>query len=353
MAHQATMVLDFQYGSTGKGLIAGWLAKRGKFDTAVCAFATNAGHTYVDSERGMHVMTQQIPTALLASPHTKVGLIGPGALIHRETFLQEVNKYGHLLEGKKIMIHPHAAVVEDYHTQQEVEHGMTKIGSTAKGVGAAAIERIKRDPNNPNIAAARWQSDPEMMEYLTDTDSYQMALYEAENLIIEGAQGFGLSMYHGFYPYTTSRDVTPWQTAADCGLPFNIAPYIKIVGTMRTYPIRVNNRDGWSGPVYPDQSEVDWDVLASRGVVPELTTVTKLKRRIFTFSEMQSLEAAFHCGGYWETNVFLNFANYCADRTELESIIAKIEQPQYPVFNPPKVKWLGWGPDDSDVELVA
>ncbi len=67
MAHKIDMVLDFQYGSTGKGLIAGWLAKRGDYDTAICAFATNAGHTYIDVARGIHAMTQQLPTAITSS----------------------------------------------------------------------------------------------------------------------------------------------------------------------------------------------------------------------------------------------------------------------------------------------
>ena len=40
------IVIDLQYGSTGKGLIVGFLAEEHKYDTVVTAWAPNAGHTY-------------------------------------------------------------------------------------------------------------------------------------------------------------------------------------------------------------------------------------------------------------------------------------------------------------------
>jgi len=351
MTHRIDMVMDFQYGSTGKGLIAGYLAKREKYDTSICSFATNAGHTYIDKSRGISIMTQQLPTGGVVSPTVKQILIGPGALIHGKTLFKEITDNINLLKGKRILIHPHAAVVEDYHAFEEQESGMTKIGSTAKGVGAAMIERIRRDPNNPNVAANRFFTGP-LSQYVVTEETYRNALNDAEEVLIEGAQGFSLSMYHGQYPYTTSRDVTPWQIAADCALPYRWASYVKVIGTMRTFPIRVNNRDGSSGPCYPDQSELSWDSFSHLGVQPELTTVTKLKRRIFTFSQQQAAEAAFHCGGYWDTRIFLNFANYCTNDEEVRDIIRKIETPIRINMNPPKVIWLGYGADDSDVRGV-
>ena len=345
MAHNIHMVLDFQYGSTGKGLLAGYLAKRNDYDTAVCAFATNAGHTYIDSSRGIHVMTQQLPTAI-TSPTVKNVLIGPGSAIHIDTLRDEISRYAEHLKGKRIMIHPHAAVVEDYHADYEIKDGRTKMGSTAKGVGEAYIERIRRDVQNPNIIARRVSTQDPIYGMIVTPDEYRDALLTAQSIIVEGAQGFSLSMYHGQYPYTTSRDVTPWQVAADCGLPYRWAAYIKVFGTLRTYPIRVNNRDGSSGPHYDDQREISWSDI---GIKPELTTVTKLPRRIFTFSKKQLDEALFHCGGYWDTKLFLNFANYVKDPAQLRALIDEIEHPTVMNLNRPKVEWLGFGPDDSNV----
>lgn len=343
--HKAHMIIDLQFGSTGKGLIAGWLAKRQDYDTAVCSFATNAGHTYIDESRDLHVMTQQLPTGI-TSPTIKNILIGPGALIHVRTLLDEIGRYSRLLEGKRILIHPHAAIVTDHHAGIEKSQGYSKIGSTTKGVGESMIQRIRRDPLDMNIAA---EYRGVLYDMVVTKEEYMMALEEAESILIEGAQGFSLSMYHGFYPYTTSRDVTPWQIAADCGLPFKWASRINVVGTMRTFPIRVNNRDGSSGPGYNDQKERDWGDF---GIHPELTTVTKLPRRIFDFSLQQVIDSVWHCGQYYQTDIFLNFANYCRDKAELDRIINKIQFPHAPMMmNPARVMWLGFGPDDADVKM--
>lgn len=353
MTHKIDLILDLQYGSTGKGLIAGFLAKRGDYDTVVCAFATNAGHTYIDKAAGLHVMTQQLPTAAIVSKTVKTILLGPGSLIHAATLMNEIKQNKDHLIGKRIMIHPQAAVVENYHADTELAWGMAKIGSTTKGVGAAMIERIKRDPIHHNTVVNRWYEDSGGVgrsdnpgQYVVTEDEYRKALMDAENVIIEGAQGFGLSLYHGAYPYTTSRDVTPWQILADCGVPYKWAPHVHVIGSCRTYPIRVNNREGSSGPCYPDQEELSWDFFDDKGIAPELTTVTKLKRRIFTFSQQQIQDAVFHCGGYWNTRIFLNFANYCKTAAELNSIIAKIQSSS---LNPPQVAWLGFGADDADI----
>ena len=345
MVHKIDMVLDFQYGSTGKGLIAGYLAKRENYDTAICAFATNAGHTYIDEERGIHVMTQQLPTAI-TSPSVQTILIGPGSAIHLQTLREEIARYAVYLRGKRVLIHPHAAVVEDYHAEFEMSDGRTKMGSTAKGVGEAYIERIRRNPQNPNTIVRRVSTADSLHGMIATPEQYRDALAAAESIIVEGAQGYSLSMYHGQYPYTTSRDVTPWQVAADCGLPYKWASYIKVIGTLRTFPIRVSNRDGSSGPHYPDQVELQWEDI---GLEPELTTVTKLPRRIFSFSQQQMQEALFHCGGYWDTRLFLNFANYVTNKELLAEMIKMIESSTPMNMNHARVAWIGNGPDDKDV----
>ena len=352
MAHLIHMVMDGQWGSTGKGAIIGYLAKRGNYDTAICAFSVNAGHSTKDASIGLDVMVQQIPTAALCSETVKTVLIGPGSAIHAPTLMDEIEKYAHLLKGKRIMIHPHAIAIEEYHTQQEIDWGMAKIGSTVHGVGAAMIERVRRNPEDPVTVGSRWVGT-EMEQYVCTMEEYREAINAAEEVIIEGAQGFCLSIYHGAYPYTTSRDVTPWQIAADCGLPYSWASYIQIIVSLRCFPIRVNNRTGSSGPCYDDQLELAWEHFADLGVAPEITTVTKLQRRIFTFSRKQIMHAIHHIAGYWDTKVFLNFANYTHSEAELEEIIAKIETPEHGYINGPKVAWFGLGPDDADVVTRA
>jgi adenylosuccinate synthase len=338
------LVMDLQYGSTGKGLIAGWLAKRQPYTVAVCAFATNAGHTYIDESAGVHLMTQQLPTSIIC-PTVKYVLLGPGSAIHAETLIGELMRYAKYMNGKRLMIHPQAAVVESYHADFEVSDGRTKMGSTGKGIGEAYIERIRRRPDN-NTVGNRWRSNPYLGQFVVTEKEYQDVLEAATHqgvggVIVEGAQGFGLSLYHGQYPFVTSRDVTPWQVCADCAIPFRLATCVRVIGTLRTFPIRVNNRDGSSGPCYPDQEELRWDDI---GVDPELTTVTKLPRRIFSFSHDQLAHALFHCASL-RTELFLNFANYVKNEDDLADLVTDIEV-THPGVN---VRWLGYGPDDSDV----
>lgn len=143
MPHTVDMIIDMQFGSTGKGLLAGYLAKRKNYDTVVCSFAPNAGHTYKDKFRSLEVMTQQLPTGI-TSPTVKNVLIGPGALIDIDTLFAELDRYQTWLKGKRVMIHPHAAIVTQRHRDLEANGAYSNIGSTTKGVGEAMIDRIRR-----------------------------------------------------------------------------------------------------------------------------------------------------------------------------------------------------------------
>lgn len=337
---KADLTMDWAWGSCGKGGVSGYMALRRNYDAVVCSYGTQAGHSYNNAALGIRMMVQQLPVGII-SPTVKRVFIGPGALIHADVLRGELERYGHFLDGKQLLIHEHAAVVEDRHSQEEYAAGYTKIGSTAKGVGRAAIERIERNPDNPNCARHRW-AGTDLERYVVDRFEYDRHMADVDYLLIEGAQGFSLSSYHGDYPYCTSRDVTPWQIAADCALPWDLVGRIAVYGVVRTYPIRVNNRDGSSGPAYDGQRELSWEEV---GQQPELTTVTKLPRRIFEFSAAQLRHANTHCGD-GNSAVVLSFADYCQSFDELVGIMNSIEQVQ-------RLDALVFGPDDDDVLWIA
>ena len=339
----ATLICDLQFGSTGKGLIAGYLAERDEPDTLVTAWSANAGHTYINAagEKFVHTM---IPNGIV-SPKCRKVMIGPGSLLNPQNFLDEIDMNRKYLVNADILIHPNAGVINSEHRSEE-DKTMVAIGSTKKGCGAALIQKIKRDPKNTNVASECGL----IKHYVVRKDEYMNALMSSKNIQIEGAQGFSLSMHHGMYPYTTSRDVTPMQILADCAVP--ISYLSKVVGSMRTYPIRVANRFdkdgnqvGWSGPCYSDQIELDWNEI---GIEPELTTVTKLPRRIFSFSMQQIIEAVNYCE---PTEVFLNFANYCEGNTEILALIGAVNSigKNNPYINSKIVKYIGFGPTINDV----
>jgi len=312
---KGNLIIDLQYGSTGKGLIAGYLAQTRRPDTVATAWAANAGHTFIDGAGRSYIHTMLANGVV--SPNLRRLLIGPGSLLNPAALRAELEACRDHLRDVDILIHPHAAVITQEH--RDLEAGpMTKIGSTKKGVGEAMIERIRRDPDKHNTAWSALRGVHPDIEAaglafaVASAETYANAWDVAREVQIEGAQGYSLSLYHGFYPYCTSRDVSTHQVLADVGIPARAARQLRVVGCARTYPIRVANRFdeagnqvGFSGPCYPDQVELDW--LRDLGREPELTTVTKLPRRIFTMSQVQLAEAVRACG---VDDVFLNFCNY-------------------------------------------
>lgn len=306
------IVVDLQFGSTGKGLLAGYLAEKNEPDTLVTAWGPNAGHTYINAA-GRKMINIALPNGIV-SPNLKTILLGPGSVINPQQLMMEMENYADLLHGVEICIHQNAAVVTEEHRAEEAG-GMVGIGSTMKGVGAATIHKIKRQPMSNITAGVALRGTP-LEGMVVNGFEYDTFIDQAEVMQIEGAQGYSLGMNSGFYPYTTSRECTVAQVLSDCLIPLGVVRHpdidCEVWGAARTYPIRVANRYdkdgnqiGWSGPCYPDQIELDW--REDLGMEPELTTVTKLPRRIFTFSHQQ-IQDAVRANGV--DKVFMNFMNY-------------------------------------------
>ena len=77
-----------------------------------------------------------------------------------------------------------------------------------------------------------------------------------ERLVLEGTQGFGLSLVHSsYYPFVTSRDTTAAAFVSEAG--FSPLDVDEIVLVIRAFPIRVG---GNSGPL---PNEIDWHTLST------------------------------------------------------------------------------------------
>lgn len=305
---KALMILDMQFGSTGKGQVAGTVGRVWEPDTAICANGPNAGHTYIWNEKdhptfkgNMRVMHTVMPVAAVL-PSVKTICIGPGAVIDLDRLAVELVQAAPLLLGKRLIIHPNASIVSQDH--RDAEKSLVTIGSTMKGTAEASIAKLRREPATSPLARYRLIHIQDTigtalhmagMSWLCSYDVYDQALDQSEKILIEGAQGHSLSIHSPFYPHTTSRDVSQAQVWADCRMPAMSGYQLFTLGVCRTYPIRVANRVdergvqvGYSGDCYSDQREITWESL---GRTPELTTVTRLPRRIFTFSHKQLRDA--------------------------------------------------------------
>ena len=185
-------------------------------------------------------------------------------------------------------------------------------------------------------------------------------LMNGSSVLVEVPQGHGLSLNGKFYPHCTSRDCTVMQAASDAAIhPSFVGPVMLV---LRTFPIRVGNlmeippegkswdasmEWGKSGDCYPDQKELTWDEL---GVEPEITTVTKRVRRVFTFSQQQLIEAM---SASRPTHIFLSHVDYLRDPTmygwPFERYIYKIKHTAQALHLPrPAIYWSD-GPSTDDV----
>lgn len=339
-------IIDMQYGSTGKGLIAGYMAATRGPDVGVSAFGPNAGHTYID-HTGTYIHTM-LPMAVF-SPQIEKILIGPGSVLDLEALKTEVSIFAARNKKHfKIYIHPNTPILQNHHKYEEEK--FVAIGSTMKGTAACVIEKMLRSTavGSRIIASQYHGAEPGLWFTVAGVDvvvcshkQYQNTLMDASLIQVEGAQGHSLSIHGPFYPFCTSRDVSAHQLLADCAVPYGID--FKIVGTMRTYPIRVANRYasdgveiGYSGSCYSDQREMEWDEI---GVVAEKTTVTKLPRRLFSFSMDQILDAKKQNK---VEEVFLNFCNYLTSQ-EMKVLLDRLADAGV------HVDFLGYGPTKEDI----
>lgn len=344
-----TAIVDLQFGSTGKGLIAGYLSQKKDFDLVVSANMPNAGHTFVDSN-GKAWVNKVLPSGVY-SKSLKYICLGPGAIFNPIQLQKEVLELRERDINAHIIIHPAAALVNGEHREAE-QNGLSHIASTMQGSMEAMIHKMRRDGLDTNIA-----SDPRNKAVIAGAGA--VVSYEewmgitnaAQNILMEGSQGYSLGINAGFYPYCTSRDCTVWRLLADCGL--TVTESMRVIGSARLHPIRVGNTpDGYSGKCYPDQTETTWEKL---GVPAEYTTVTKRERRVFTFSETQ-VQAAIIANRV--DDVFLNFCNYnTREAFRVMNIINSWKQrvqvmrgtPDWLMATAPLVRYMGFGPQAEDI----
>lgn len=291
MKGKVTVVIGGQFGSEAKGKVVSFLAN--EFDIAVRTGAPNAGHT-VFREKEVYRL-QQIP-ATFANERC-VLCIGAGALIDPDILRREIEYTG---AKDRLFIDPQAGIIEEKHLLQEGDL-VQNIGSTGKGCGAALVDRI-------------WRKDFNLAkDVLKDFQIADIAgilnqgIDDGKNVLVEGTQGFGLSLYHGTYPFVTSRDTTAANFLAEVGISPRLVDEIILV--IRTYPIRVA---GNSGPL---PNEISWGELSNRigKKVEERTTVTGKVRRIAEF-DIGIVKKAILVNR--PTQIALQFLNYLFPKDE-------------------------------------
>lgn len=299
-----TFVVGMQFGSEAKGSIVQHLAPG--VSNAVRTGAVNAGHTvYVASEK---FVNRQLPSAW-QNRQTNL-ILGAGTLISPHVLLEEIERCeaaGYLVKNR-LYIDGNAHIITEKHIEEEAEGNLgERIGSTSargrEGIAVAMAHKVLRMEDCVQVK----DYEP-LKQYATDTVTMvNEELEGGADVLVEGTQGYGLSIDHGYFPYVTSRNATVSAFADSVGVQ---PEYFQtnVIGVVRSYPIRVA---GNSGPFAEDSEELTWEEMRERVGNPELpienTTVTGLPRRIATFSDQQFIDA---CRVNRPTEIALTFADY-------------------------------------------
>lgn len=272
----AKLILGTQWGDEGKAKFIDYFSK--SIDVIVrYQGGANAGHTVkVDNESYVFHL---IPSGILY-PDT-ICVLGNGVVIDPISFLDEIT----YLEEKnipnakeRIIISDLAHIVLPIHISldkaSEEMAAKNKIGTTLRGIGACYGDKVTRaglriaDILDEKVAAERLDNILEIKN-ITLTKVYGLpevsrdallenlvsfgnkirplvkntslylnnALSNGKNILLEGAQGTGLDIDFGTYPYVTSTNTTTGASISGSGISFS---YLKeVIGICKAYITRV------------------------------------------------------------------------------------------------------------------
>lgn len=250
------------FGDEGKGKIIAYLAKKDNPTIAVRGgVGPNAGHTFTFN--GKEHKVRMLPSAIL-NPSTRL-LIGAGVLVNPKVLLSEISQFN---TEDRTYVDSQCGIIEQQHIDRDKseDHLKGKVGTTGTGTGPANSDRAFR-----TLKMAK--EIPELSLYIEDvSNSVNYALDARENVLVEGTQGTYLSLFHGGYPFVTSKDVTASAICSDVGIgPKKVD---EVLAVFKAYVTRVGG-----GPL---QNELDEQEAKKRGWL-EFGSVTGRQRRAAPF----------------------------------------------------------------------
>ena len=257
----STVVVGGFFGDEGKGKIISYLAIKDNPKIIVRGGAgPNAGHTIKDGNQVYKV--RMLPSGFL-NKNAKV-MIGPGVVVNPDVLNKEIQDFD--VTGRAF-IDKHCGIIEETHLVRDSKGELKeKIGSTGSGTGPANADRAMR--------VLKLAKDFDSLSSLIVDVPLEInsALDANENILVEGTQGTFLSLWHGTYPFVTSKDVTASGICADVGLGPTKVDEVIIV--FKSYVTRVG-----TGPLDKELSVED----AEKKGWSEFGTVTGRQRRAADF----------------------------------------------------------------------
>lgn len=221
------IIVDLQYGDCGKGKVAHHLCKNTTY-THVVRYngGANAGHTIY--HKGKKVVTHQIPVGVMFGVKS---VIGPGCVVDPELLEKEIQelKAAGININRKLFVANNAHVVTKAHKLEDGK-GST-IGTTKQGIGYAYRDKHAR-------TGKRAENTKELSAYTIDFYK-EVVNKENSRILMEGAQGFGLDIDWGDYPFVTSSSCTSSGALLNG---FNYSDVNSVWGVAKIYETYVGNK---------------------------------------------------------------------------------------------------------------
>ena len=269
------VLLGLQWGDEAKGKIVDVVTPT--YDI-IARFqgGPNAGHTLIfDGEK---YVLHTIPSGIFRE--NTINIIGNGVVIDPVIIREEIEKLERkgidvasklLISKKAHLILPTHKILDKYSEEQK---GITKIGSTLKGIGPTYMDKTGRNglrigdslaPNFKEKYTALVQKHQtilgdydyqdllaehegkwfDAMQFLTkftliDSEQYiHTALLEGKSILAEGAQGTMLDIDFGTYPFVTSSNTVTAGTCTGLGVAPNRIG--EVIGIFKAYCTRVGS----------------------------------------------------------------------------------------------------------------
>ena len=316
-----SVIVGAQWGDEGKAKVIDYLADK---SDVIIRFqgGSNAGHTVIAG--GRKYVFHLVPSGIIGEG--KACVVGNGVVVDVEQFLAEVDELtaGGLTVDGRLFVSDLAHLVLPYHKaldiSSEASLGMSKIGTTGRGIGPAYADKVSRvgvracdlydwdtfctkfrinfavtkkrikflyrgqfDLDANEIIARYRELRERLLPFIKDTCAY---IFEAarggKRLLFEGAQGTFLDIDHGTYPFVTSSNTVSGSACAGSGVgPSSID---HCIGIVKTYTTRVGN-----GPFPTELSDATGEAL--RKVGNEFGSTTGRPRRCGWFDSVMVRKA--------------------------------------------------------------
>jgi adenylosuccinate synthase len=287
MSVRVDVVVDLQYGDCGKGKVTHHLAHNKKYSHVLrYNGGCNAGHTIFHN--GKKFVTHHIPAGVFFGIPS---IIGNGCVLDPDQFFREIKmlEAGGIKTCGKIFVANNTHVITAAHKAEDGKVG-GKIGTTGRGNGPAYRDKYGR-------TGVRAEQVKKLKPYLIDlyaewfTPSSVEGSKKDVRILAEGAQGFGLDIDWGDYPFVTSSHCTAAGALLN-GLPPSAVD--EVWGVAKVYETYVGAKKFQpAGKVFDQIVEIGEEFGATTG-----------RRRQANWMDMQTLERAVRVNGV--THVVFN-----------------------------------------------